>query len=171
MKLKTLSLTLAISISTLFNLTSKVEAQLAPLSMVANYKSEEDISFNIYIPSKYLSDKPYEGILSWLDVAFAQSYGIASDHCNAELGGYTRADNYKFVFRFYSKYDKQNVLERSHALSCGKARELAANYGLVAERRLHYGSNYNPYVSTLKLDTKPKIIKFKNLIQSTFKDK
>ena len=87
----------------------------------------------------------------------------------AALGGYTRSNDYKFVFRFYSEYDQQNVLERSYELSCSKARELAKTYGLIAKRRLHYGSNYNPYVSTLKLDTKSKINKFKNFIDSNFK--
>lgn len=169
MKLNTLPVIASIGISTWFNLASTVEAQSDPLSMVADYKSEENVSFNIYIRSKSLSDRPYDRTLSLLDIAFAQSYGIAFDHCNASLGGYTRSNDYKFVFRFYFEYGKQSVFKRSHALSCGKARELASNYGLIPKRRLHYGSNYNPYVSTLNLDTESKINKFKKFIDSNFK--
>ena len=148
MKPKQVLVTCITSLIGLGAFSNNAESQLAPLKLWMQFSPD---SFNIEMPTQNVEDKVYGGVLSWLDIAFAQAYGVTVSWCKKNPG------SNEFTFRFHS----QKKVELTHKISCSKAYKLASEYGLIGGRSLRIGSNANEYEPTLNLNTEEKSKNFR----------
>ena len=139
-------------------------AQLVPLTLDTRYQDSNNFfTFTVVMPTDNMFNRPYGGQMTYFDVAVAQSYGITYDICNWETPD---ENGVTYRFTYYTQQVEGTRIERSHVLSCGRARQLAAIYKTIPNARPIKGDYAIRRGSTLNLNTPAKVTSFKRIVNS-----